>query len=179
MPQTLSVGGPWLDDPGPIPEGPHFTIRDMPELTLAFRGFRRYELGALRHDTLYFALATRGSIIFFLYHAPKAFPWSDAPFNVHLMNDEDRTLFLNTEVGERDHILSRALAVDPQRNRILAIRAFTLPPHFMRALVDLSREQFAKPFDISEYQQEVQRAYATCSPADLLKSAVVTARGGI
>jgi hypothetical protein len=120
----------------------HFTFRDIPELAIVMSNIQPHELQAMQSKTFYFAFALRGPVIFFLYHLADAFPWSDAPFSVHLMNEGEREALLEQDVTSRTHILMRILFVDRQTQRIAAMRMLTLPPHFMREVLAAVRAQW-------------------------------------
>lgn len=176
---VLSEGHRYGDEP--FPEGTHFTVRDMPELILSYPNFTPKELRSIKHSEIYYALAVRGPVIFLLYHIPGAFAWSDAPFTAHRLGEDQLAWFDRVEASDENqgHWLTRVIALESHANTVLRLRAATWPPHFVRKFAELVREQLAKPYDEVEYAREVQRVYGVESPGDLMKTSIVTARGGI
>lgn len=141
------------------------------ELVLFLNSPTENEVRAVKNGNADFALFVERSLIVLVYQFGDGLPWSDAPYNIHLVPPEQRAVPPTLSNGER--ALLHIVLVDASNGIIRAMRVIAMPPEFTQALHRAIREQEAMPFTRSGYNGELEGLYARYSSADLASMAGV------
>jgi len=138
------------------------------ELVLFYNRPRKSEVKAISQDSAEFALYVSGQQIVFLYRF-NVVDWSDAPFTIHRVPVEERTM--PPEPVELERELLQVFLVDASNGILCVLRALTMSPEFTRILHAAIRAQAEMPFNQAAYDREltiIQRRY---SPSQLVELA--------
>lgn len=137
------------------------------ELVLFFDRPTSKETQAVRKEVVEFALFIERRLIVMLYRFGTAIPWSDAPYSIHLVPSEQRTLPPAT--GPAEQALLHIVLVDASSGIIRALRVVSLVPEFTQALHRAIREQAEMPFTRADYNGELESLFARYSSAELAR----------
>ncbi len=131
-----------------------------------------YEVSKSRAD---FAMLVDEGVIFMLYKFG-TMQWSDAPFTIHLVPEEERVI-PGPKHGQ--HALLQVVLVDAATGIIKTLRAVTFSPEFTTALEGAIREQAKRPWDQAAHDMAIQRAYAKYPQSkDMARAATTRTAGG-
>lgn len=150
------------------------------ELVLFFAAPTAAEVAAVRTGPLDVALHVDGPVIDLLYRfrppdtpstwsgvgGPSAIPWSDAPFTIHLVPANERTLPSATGTSE-PHALVQIVLVDAASGIVHALRVASWSPAFTTAIHLAIAAQYAAPFDAQAYDRTLAALQARMSARDL------------
>lgn len=109
-----------------------------------------------------FGLAVVGPVIFFLYRFDPACPWSDAPYSIHLVPEEERALpgpALASGAQTAQHALLNVVLVEATNGIVRGLRAITFSPRLTTALHLAIRDQLAAPWSAAAYDAALADAY--------------------
>jgi hypothetical protein len=129
------------------------------------------EIQSVRRGRAEFALFVKHSLIILLYRFDPALPWSDAPYSIHLVPPEQRTVPARTSAGQM--ALLHIVLVDASSGITRALRVISMPPDFTQVLHKAIQEQAKLPFTRSAYNGELEALYQRYPSADLAKMAAV------
>lgn len=184
----LRVGQLYIPGRTSYPEAVQYNYRSGGhELLMWLANPRESEVEAVRAGPCQFALLTWRDVIFFLYrfeHLRGGIPWSDAPFSIHLVPPDQRTLPAPLSEIAHDPDEARALLqiilVDAGTGIVRALRAVTLSPAFTAALHAAIRAQAERPWPgDAAYDAQIQAAYAAYpSTRQMVKAAQSRTKGG-
>lgn len=135
------------------------------ELVLFFNQPTHDEIRAVSKAWVEFALYSTDTQIVMLYRFGAAIPWSDAPYSIHLVPPEQRTL--PPETGPEEGALLHVVLVDASNGIIRAMRAIAMPPGFTQALHAAIREQAQLPFTRATYNGALESLFAHYTSAEL------------
>jgi len=122
-----------------------------------------------------FAMLVDEGVIFMLYKFG-TMQWSDAPFTIHLVPEEERVI-PGPKHGQ--HALLQVVLVDAATGIIKTLRAVTFSPEFTTALEGAIREQAKRPWDQAAHDMAIQRAYAKYPQSkDMARAATTRTAGG-
>lgn len=141
------------------------------ELILFFDRPSSKEVQAVRKDPFELALYTAGMQIVLLYRFGQVIPWSDAPYSIHLVSPEQRTLPLPT--GSEEQAWLHVVLVDASNGIVRALRSLTMSAEFTQALHQSIRAQADMPFTRANYNGELEALFAEYSSADLASMAQI------
>jgi hypothetical protein len=172
-----TVGQPYLSS-GKCPEGAEYNYRGgQHELYLLFRNPTPAEVAAVKSGAAEFALVLHRGVIFLLYSFSPGLPWSDAPYSIHLVRHDERTV--PSEETLESRALLHVILVDAPRNTVLVLRALSLSPEFTTILHAAIRRQAVEPWDAAAHDAAIADAYRRwSSTAEMLGDAIVRCRGG-
>lgn len=169
--QAYEVGKLYNPNRNRWPEAAQYNFRGGEhELVLFFNAPTKREVRAVGNERAEFALYLERGQIVFLYRFGEAVPWSDAPYSIHLVPPEDRTLPEDT--GEY-HVLLHIILVDAGTGIIQAMRVIGMPPEFVRVLHAAIVEQAGTPFTRSRYNETLDSLFARFSSSQLANMAAV------
>jgi hypothetical protein len=168
------VGSPYHPDRRLWPEGPQYGFHaGSHELLLFFDRPTEREVGSVGSGSARFALAVHGPVIFLLFRFEPAMPWSDAPYSIHLVPEEERQAPEPVATPE-PHALLQVTLVDARTGIIRALRALTFGPALTTALHLAIRDQLAAPWNRAAYDRAVDLAYRRYPTTErLLETALV------
>jgi len=130
----------------------------------------RDEIYAVRKGIAHLALYVERNLIILLYKFGQAIRWSDAPYSVHLVPQEER---VELATDENSWALLHILLVDAETGIIKAMRVISLPPDFTSALHRAIKDQAAMPFTPASYNAELESLYAGYSSETLAQMAPI------
>jgi hypothetical protein len=169
---AYEVGKPYSENRRHWPELAQYNYRGGEhELVLFLARPTSDETQAVRRGDAELALFVERSLIVLLYRFGQALPWSDAPYSIHLVPFEQRTL--PPETGPEEHALLQIILVDAGTGIIKAMRVVSMSPDFTQTLHNAIRKQFDQPFTRSAYNGELEKLFARYSSADLAKMAQI------
>lgn len=157
---VLTVGQPYIPGRTEFPEAVQYQYRSgAHELLMWLRSPSPREVQSIRRGSCSFALYTEGDLLVFLYEFEPAIPWSDAPFSIHLLPEDQRTIPPPAEMAEPRALLQIVL-VDAATGLVQVLRAVTFSPAFTAALHLAIRRQAERgwPGD-AEYDRQLQALY--------------------
>jgi len=140
------------------------------ELRLFFSGLRRDEIEAVRHGPMELRLVVIQPVIFLCFRFAPVIDWSDAPYNYHMVPEQERTLPPRPEETTGAELVT--ILVDGDTGVIEGLRLTRLRRDFARKLHGAIREQAALPFDQATYDRELDRIRRRYSRADLARRAI-------
>lgn len=187
MSHILQVGKLYHPDRVRWPERADFNVRSgAPELRLFVAAPTANETQAVSRGVASFALFVEQPVILFCYQfavtgqAP-AFPWSDAPFSIHLLSaafpDEGTPPELPQPFEERS--LLQVLLVEAGSGILKVIRALTLPPDFSAELAVAVREQSELTWNEAQFDSALKSIYSRYpSSQSLIGAARIRGKGG-
>lgn len=175
--QILKVGGRYPIE-GSFPrEGAEFAF-NAGELALRMflPGPRGSEVKAVCKGEARLALAVEGPAAFLVYRFGEM-PWSDAPFNVHLVSEERRrTTLASSDTGEPRNMLQIHF-VDSRSLILKAIRVVGLPRVFTDEFEEALQSQVAAGWcGAAAYDTSLAETYQRYSSDALARRAVAHAR---
>lgn len=161
------------------PEQVEYNYRDgAHELRMFFARPNAREVGAITKGRAEFALGVQGPVVFLLYRFPPTMPtWSDAPFSIHLVPENQRAIPELPQPFEERALLSIFL-VDAATGILRGMRATTFSPEFTADLHAAIAAQSRETWDITKYDAALRRVYASQTSDDLARGAVARCVGG-
>jgi hypothetical protein len=143
------------------------------ELRMFFSRLTPQDVRAIRNGKCTFAVAPIEDIVFFCYEFGRACPWSDAPYTIHAVKPEERTLPPELSASSRAPL--SIILVAAETGIIQALRQISLGHDFSMALHTAIREQAMRPFKPASYDRQLEQAYKQYpTTSDLLKRSVAT-----
>lgn len=127
------------------------------ELRMFFSKLTHSDIRAIRNGPCEFAFAEIDGIIFFMFNFPRACPWSDNSYSIHLVDEAERTLPPDLKPGEM--ALLTIILVSSEDGIIRALRQISLGHDFSRALFEAIRAQAARPFDRATHDAHIAQVY--------------------
>jgi hypothetical protein len=174
----LAVGQPYLPDGQKMPEGIQYNYRGGGhELLMVLKQPSNREIAAIEKGSAEFALYADAMQIIFFYRFGEALPWSDAPFTIHRVPEEERIIPARID-GPEPHALLTVILVQQETGTVLALRATTFSPAFTVVLHTAIRTQAETPYDAATYnrQSTLYQRYSTTNA--LLRLATSRTTGG-
>lgn len=144
------------------PETVQYNYRGVQhELVLFMHGPTAKEIRAVQKDRAEFRLFVERSLIILLFRFGDAIPWGDAPYTIHMVPKEERTV--PPDPGPNDRALLQIILVDAANGIIKAMRVISLSPEFTKVLHHAIQEQAKMPFARHLYNGELEQLYANSS----------------
>ncbi len=138
--------------------GADFNYRSgMLELRLMFDKLTHSDIRAIRNGACTFALVVEGEIIFLLYEFGKACPWSDSPYTIHMVPENERTI--PPELAPGEMALLTIILIGCEDGIIKAMRQISLGSYFSQKLYQAIQSQAQQPFNQAEYDSQLARTY--------------------
>lgn len=177
---SLIVGHkfPWLTFPAA--ERCEYNFRsNFHHLFIVFESPSVTEVAAVNQLPAEFALVEQGPILLFLFRFAGGINWSECPYTIHVVPEEDRTL-PPVDLGEDDRALLHLYLVDARSGILKAMRAMTFSPEFTRVLHEAIHRQYNTPWIGAEAYDRTLNELRLSYPRveDLLPLAVARCRGG-
>lgn len=146
------------------------------ELLLFYNNPHPKEMMDIKQGVSQFAVTPVEDVIFFCYKFGDA-KWSDAPFTLHLVKEEERSL--PPELAEGEAMLLTTILVNAANGIIKAIRVQSLDHNFSQTLNRLIREQAERPFPgRNAYEQAINVYYGRNDSRQIARQAVARCTGG-
>jgi hypothetical protein len=177
--QILEVGKPYVEGKRHWPQAVEYTYSAQHHLLRIFyRTPHPKEVKAVDSGEARFAFGVYGAAIFLHFRFGEGIPWHNAPYSIHLVNDEDRIL-PDWPIPQGEHALLSTLLVDAETGILKAIRVCTFSPEFTLKLHQAILNQYAMPFP-PDYDKQVIRAYQQYPTPELMaeRLSVAWCRGG-
>ncbi|MEW6649316.1 MAG: hypothetical protein AB1453_03900 [Chloroflexota bacterium] len=130
----------------------------------------RDEVYDIRRGGAEFALYVERRLIVMLYRFGEAIPWSDAPYSIHLVPVEERTVPEISWGSER--ALLHIVLVDASSGIIRALRVLSMTEDFTRDLHQSICNQADEPFTRADYNGALESLYARFSSKMLVELAL-------
>lgn len=173
------VGALYLPGRTSWPEGTDYSYRSGGhELRLFWRSPSASEVRNVKSGPASFALSIHGPVIFLLYRFG-GMPWSDQPFTIHLVPEDQRAVPPPTGISEGRALLTTIL-VDASTGIVRVLRALSWSPAFTAAMHLAIREQDAAGWPgQAAYDRALADTYRHYPTADaLLATARSRTEGG-
>ena len=178
--QALEVDKPYPGLRPPLATGSFFNwTAAAAELLLVFDGPSPAEAADVARGASEFALTLAAPAVWLLPRFGRAVRWSDAPFSVHLL-PEDQRPDLSGFPSPESRLVLHVVLVDAATAAIKAMRAVSLSPDFSTALAAAVRLQLQAPWSgRAAYLVDLDAAYRAFPATDqLLRFASVRTAGG-
>jgi hypothetical protein len=177
--RVYEVGKPFDPSRTTWPETVTYSYRDGRHELVAFR--RRpsvAEIEALTEGPSEFALYVNDDLLLLLYrfHSLELDPvidWSDSPFTIHRVPENERQLPPDQPGRGQLHIL----LVDAGTGLVMGARTITLDEAFTTALHSAIREQAGRPWSSADYERTLRQLYSRHRTAELARLAQHRSRG--
>lgn len=154
------------------PEGAQYNYRGGEhELVLFFNRPTAKEIHSIGKERAEFALFVERQLIILLYRFGTGLDWSDAPYSIHLVPHEQRTIPPDVEAGMR--ALLHIVLVDASNGIIRVLRVISLSPEFTQALHHAIQEQADMPFTRHVYNGQLESLFARYPSFELAQMAGV------
>lgn len=164
---VLSVGALYHPSHTRWPECAQYNYRaGEHRLELFFASPEVREIREIRRGQAEIAVLVGPRAIWLLWRFGEG-PWSDAPYSIHLVPEEDRTLPPLASETETRSVLQVVL-VDAATGVLRAIRAVSLSPQVSATLDAAIRAQAAQPWDEAAYDREIASTYARAPSSESL-----------
>jgi hypothetical protein len=143
-----------------VPQGAFFNWSAVgAELLLSLDRPTSAEAADVRRGAAELALAVVPPAVWLLFRIGQSFPWSEAPYCVHLLPADQRP-DLSAFPSPESRLLLHVVLVDSASAVLRAQRACSLSPGFSVALADAVRAQAAGPWtDRTAYDLDLATAY--------------------
>lgn len=183
MPHLYQVSHPYHPDRKVWPQASQLNWRGGElELVLFFDRPSRHEVEAVRVGRSEFALYDADDLVVVSYRFDgkrATVPWSDAPYQWHLVPVADRVLppepeAMTTETRVGLHVV----LVNAMGGLIEALRLVTLSPEFTQALFAAIRRQAERPYDTTTYDRTLDTLYRRYTSEQLVAASSVRCEGG-
>lgn len=146
------------------------------ELRLFYPSPTIMEIEAVRSGEAKFALYPYLDVIFFCFKFGDQ-PWSDSPYNIHLVGEAERQLPSDVDNADQRALLTTFM-IDANTGILKAMRAVSLSSAFTRALHAAIWKQHEQPFP-ADYDAQIQRVYGSHTSNQIAnKLAIVKCKGG-
>ncbi len=177
MPYILEVGKPYRPGVPRLAPGINYNFRGgQHELLLILDKLKPSDIEEVRKGPCEFGALVFERIVFFLYRFGSAIEWSDAPYSIWQLPEDERI------APERPSPESRALLtvilVDADHNRIEALRAVTLSPVVTLTLQGAIAVQLAEKISVRDYQAAIDAAYRRWPSTAGMLAEAITCKGG-
>ena len=134
------------------------------------------EINGFLSQPVELALYVEQSVLFLLYRIVDICEWSDVAYNIHQLRADE--LAVPADAPGSRAVLQMTL-VNADSGIILAKRKLSISPVMTQALRHTLLEQLQTPISRSEYEAQVQQAYARHPDSDsMLKDAWMTETAG-
>ena len=127
-------------------------------------------LHAFRYGAMHIALYAEQGVIFFLFRIEGAWGWSDQPFSVRLVHEEDQGP--GDPIGNH-YVLLSVVLVNSRTGRVCALRQVTMSPTFAQAFHKLIENQRTAPFSMEAHCQAIKSVYSTLPTSDIMAAAAL------
>lgn len=143
---VLQVGKRHPTLKAPVPQGAFFNwSAGGAELLLSVERPTESEAADVRRGEAELALAVVPPAVWLLFRVGRSFPWSEAPYCVHLLPADQRP-DLSAFPSPESRLVLHVVLVDRATAIIKAMRAISLSPGFTTALIEAVRRQAAGPW---------------------------------
>lgn len=151
------------------PGGSQYQFRlDQHELLLFFNRPTPREIEDVKRGAAEFAFLTSEDVLVFLFRFGREILWSDAPYSIHMVPAEQRTVPEPSGAVE-PHALLSVILVDASSGIIHALRAVSFSPAFTAALHLAIREQAARPWSgQAAYDRQLTELYTRYPTSEAL-----------
>lgn len=158
-------------------EGTEYNWRaNIHEIRMFFSQPLPSEVQAVKNGEATFGLVIKEDVILLVFKFG-SLPFSDAPYTIHRVPEQERTLPpLLTRPTER-HLVTIFL-VNADTGILLAIRQVSFSHDFTEALHQAIREQADRPFDQVKFDRQLRSLYSQYQSKDLMKLAIAKCKGG-
>jgi len=183
MPHLYAVGKPYHPDRKVWPQANqlHWMSGEL-DLVLFFDRPSRHEIEAVRSGRSQFALYDADGLVLLSYHFDgkrAAVPWSDAPYQWHLVPIQDRVPPpADTAITPETRVGLHVVLVDAMGGLIEAMRFVTPSPAFTRALFAAIRTQSERPYSRETYDRSLKTLYERYTSEQLVDASSVRCEGG-
>ena len=169
---AYEVGKPYIPGRTNWPEAVEYNYRGGGhELRMFMANPTAREIAGIARGPVRFGLVVDDPAIVLVYRFEEAIPWSDAPYTIHAVPEDQRTVPPEIQPGER--ALLTIIVIDARSGIIKGIRALSFTEQFSRRLHQAIRDQAAKPFDQAVYDAKLAALYRQFSSKQLYGRAVV------
>jgi len=176
---NYEVGRPFDPSRTTWPETVTYSYRNGRHELVAFR--RRpsmAEIEALTEGPSEFALYVDGDLLLLLYrfHSLELDPvidWSDSPFTIHRVPENERQLPPDAPGRGQLHVL----LIDAGTGLVIGERTLTLDETFMTALHNAIREQAGRPWSSGDYERTLRQLYSRHRTGEIARLAQFRSRG--
>lgn len=175
-----SVGALYHPDRRRWPEGAEYNCRKgQHELRLCFARPSDVEVAAVGRGESEFGLLVQGEVFFFLYKFGSGadFPWSDAPFQLHLLPAAERVV-PPVELPPEKCAALTVILIDAATGIIQALRYVALGHDFSVALHRAIAAQAAAPFDPRTLDAAIAAAYGRYEHSEEMAAQAIRTKGG-
>ncbi|GIW55376.1 MAG: hypothetical protein KatS3mg082_1780 [Nitrospiraceae bacterium] len=175
----LSVGQPYHPNRNRWPEAAQYNFRSgRHELVLFWPSPSPQEVEGVRVGRADFGLFFEPPVILLLYRFAGACDWSDAPYSIHLVPQEER--LAPEAVSPEARALLSVVLVDADTGLVRALRAITMSPGFTRLLHAAIAQQLAYHWDATAYDQALASIYRRFPESrSLVRACKMVERGGL
>ena len=174
---TLEVGKLYIPGRTRWPEAVEYNWYDGGhELRMFYARPSVREIAAVRKGRAEFGLFRTVRAVFLLARFGDM-NWMDAPYSYHLL-PADRRPDLNVELDPETRFLCQILLIDASTGILHVLRGVTFSPEFSRELLDAVRAQAQAGFSTRNYDEEINRVYASNTTDQLVRSAWIRCVGG-
>jgi hypothetical protein len=176
-PHLYEVGKLYHTNRTKWPENVEYNYRGgAHELRLFYPSPTDSEIAAVRSGEARFALYPYLDVIFFCFKFGDH-PWSDSPYNIHLVGEAERQLPSDVDNAEQRALLTTFM-IDANTGILKAMRAVSLSSAFTRTLHAAIWKQHEQPFP-PDYDAQIQRVYASYTSSKIANTmAIAKCRGG-
>lgn len=158
-PHRYAVGEPYIPGRTRWPELAEYNYRQgTHELRLFLRRLSTDDVQAVRTGSAAFALVEERPVVLLLYRFGRRVPWSDAPFSLHLVPEEQRSL--PPPLSGEQRATLQVVLVDADTGLIRALRLLSFTPAFSRALHGAIMRQAESSFDPAVFDATLASLYA-------------------
>jgi hypothetical protein len=181
---AYELGKPYHPDRKIWPSGNQFNCRGGEcELVLFFGRPTFAEVSAVKSGRAEFALYDHDGLVVLCYrfvHPQGGIPWSDAPYQYHLVPEAERIPPPNPSgLSPETRALLHVVLVSATGGQVRALRTIPISPAFTRSLFAAIGRQAARPFDSRQYDSQLKALYLEFLTSDHLADACsVQCEGG-
>lgn len=183
----IEVGKPYSETRTTWPDGKveYNFWQNEHELRFFFSAPTNEEINTIRKDKIEFGLFVLQPLIVLVYKFtsykkgnPKVVIDGDAPYSIHLVPEEHRSLPIVPET-ENERVLLHIRLIDSDSGILKAQKAVSLSHEFSVGLTTAICEQSEIKFDETEYATKIKKLYSEYPDTDsMLKHSIYTCTGG-
>lgn len=176
---TLRVGGSYLPGRTQIEAATNYNYRGgQHELLLRLDRPTSEEIRSVKSDTAEFALYVDPSrVLFFLYRFGEGLPWSDCPYSIWMVSEDERLPL--ESLGPNSRALLTTILVAADVNEVKALRGTSFSPEFTRELYKAIETQMQSEISIKDYEDAINETYSRYPKTEqMLEHAIVRCVGG-
>lgn len=148
------------------PEGVKFDVdKSGAMLFIMFRNPSDSEIENIRKGRIQLGICSLSDIIFMLFKFGQL-QWMDAPFSIHLAQDQD---FLNIDFDETQGLGMTVFLVDAATGILKALRYIGLPHKLTQLFFSEVNNQIKYIFNKSEYDKNLNEIFMRYGTTDLVR----------